>query len=205
VIDAIHIPTAAHCLYANDKPPLAQPAQLTVQAGVSTPFSAASADAEQDPTVASFRIHAGYNGSDPTSPDDLAVLTLSTPLSLSGSAVRGVALPATNALYPTGAAVTDSGYGFESITAPPNAGVNVGVLGSMTATVDPQGERGALTHLAQIKDDNATLLCATSPVTSARRGAFLAFQGSFFLRGSLTTAIRQFTLQDLSRPKLPRG
>jgi hypothetical protein len=170
VIDSSHILTAAHCLYADDRPPLAQPSQLTVQAGVSDPYSPAAADAEQKPAVASFRIHPGYKSADPRSPDDIAVLTLSAPLDLTGSAVHAVALPVANAPYPTGAAVTDAGYGFEQLNAPANVGVNVGVLDSMSAAVDPQGECGVLTHSAQIEDYNATELCATSPSSSTCAG-----------------------------------
>ena len=167
VIDASHILTAAHCLYFDDKPPVALPSQLAVEVGVSNAFSPAATDAEQQPSVASFQIHPGFNVADPTSADDIAVLTLSTSLDLSGSAVQTVALPAANAPYPTGAAGTVAGYGFEQLSAPQSAGVNVGILDSMSVTVDSQGVCGSLTHSAQIEDDNATELCATSSPTSS--------------------------------------
>ena len=88
VLDASTILTAAHCLYGPTGT-LAQPAQVSVEAGVSNYAAPAATDAEQDRVVSSFRIHPGYVFQETGLPDDLAVLTLSTPLDLSGPGGSG--------------------------------------------------------------------------------------------------------------------
>ena len=146
VLDASTILTAAHCLYGPTGT-LAQPAQVSVEAGVSNYAAPAATDAEQDRAVSSFRIHPGYVFQEGGMPDDLAVLTLSTPLDLSGPAVQAVALPAANAPYPAGAAVSVAGFGLTNgadatSTAP---------LESMTGTVEPQGQCGEYTPLPLLR------------------------------------------------------
>ena len=166
VIDASHVVTAAHCLYGDDNEPLAQPAQVSVQAGVSNPFSPSATDAEQDRTASAVRVHPGYDNSNLDSPDDIAVLALSSPLDLSGTAVKAIALPAAAAPYPTGAAATLAGYGLQSGTDTSLPGT----LESMNLTVEPQDECGPkLTNTVAIAYNNATEFCAVSS-TSATCG-----------------------------------
>jgi trypsin len=168
LIDPSHVVTAAHCLYAAGGGPLAEANQLSVQAGVSNPSSPAASDAEQDRAVASFRVHPGYDQATPSSPDDVAVLALDSPLGLKTSAVKPVALPAANAFYPDGAAARLAGYGS-------------GTLQTLQVTVEPQGACGKLTHSAPIEDDNAAAFCALPSVGAicpADSGAGLVTVGS---------------------------
>ena len=115
VIDASHVLTAAHCLY-DTCGVLAQPSSVYVLAGVSNFLSPISSDQEQDRSASSFRVHPGYVYSTVDMPDDVAVLTLSAPLDLSGGAVQAVALPAPNAPFPAGGAVSIAGFGLQLAT-----------------------------------------------------------------------------------------
>jgi hypothetical protein len=134
-----------------------------VTAGVSNFLSPASSDVEQDRQVSSLRIHPGYvYGSE--NPDDVAVLTLATPLDLSGPTAQAVALPAAGAKYPAGAAVVIAGFGQQSPTASPS-----GQLESESGTVDPQGLCGQQ-QAAAFDTDNAIYLCALSPSSSVCHG-----------------------------------
>src|ERR1700722_9790802 len=150
VLDASSILTAAHCLYTPTGT-LAQPAQVTVEAGVSNYSAPASTDAEQDRVVTSFRVHPAYAVQDEGGPDDLAVLTLSAPLDLSGPAVQAVALPAAGAVYPAGAAVSIAGFGLTNGA----DNTSTGPLESMTGTVDPQGQCGGYTQSSELEISNA--------------------------------------------------
>ena len=165
VLDASTILTAAHCLYGPTGT-LAQPAQVSVEAGVSNYAAPAATDAEQDRVVSSFRIHPGYVFQETGLPDDLAVLTLSTPLDLSGPAVQAVALPAANAPYPVGAAVSLSGFGLTNGADP----TSTAPLESMTGTVEPQGQCGEYTQSSLLEINNAVVMCVSSPTSAVCSG-----------------------------------
>jgi secreted trypsin-like serine protease len=165
VLDASTILTAAHCLYGPTGT-LAQPAQVSVEAGVSNYAAPASTDAEQDRAVSSFRIHPGYVFQEGGLPDDLAVLTLSTPLDLSGPAVQAVALPAANAPYPVGAAVSLAGFGLMNGADP----TSTAPLESMTGTVEPQGQCGEYTQSSLLEMNNAVVMCVSSPTSAVCNG-----------------------------------
>jgi hypothetical protein len=172
IIDQSHILTAAHCVY-DDSGNLAPPAQLSVKAGVSNVFAPLSSDLEQDRTVSSFTVHPGYTYSSQAGPDDVAVLALSAPLDLSGPAVQAVALPASSAPFPTGAAVGLAGFGEQTPGTDPS-----GQLDWMKATIDPQGLCGGT---EEVFDDDAVRLCASSPDSSTcpgDSGGGLVSQGS---------------------------
>ena len=169
VIDASHILTAAHCLY-DGAGTRVQPSAVFVVAGVSNVVSAASTDQEQDRSVSSFRIHPGYVFRETDQPDDVAVLALATPLDLSGSAVRPVALPAPAAAFPAGASVATAGFGLQL----GSASEPDGSLQSMRATVDPQGVCGEESQAQTVESDNAIVFCAaasTSAICSGDSGA----------------------------------
>ena len=163
IIDASHILTAAHCLF-DDSGVLTQATTLTVRAGISNFSSPTSTDAEQDRAVGSFRIHPGFSYTGSESPDDVAVLALTSPLDLSGTAVRAVALPGTGSAYPAGAQVGVAGFGKQNPTA--NAS---GPLAWMTATIDAQGSCGQFSPDGLI-ENNAITLCAVSPTSAVCNG-----------------------------------
>jgi hypothetical protein len=163
VIDASHVLTAGHCLF-NDTGTLTQPSALTVRAGISNFTAPAPTDAEQDRSVSSFRLHPGYSYTGTEGPDDVAVLTLSTPLDLSGAAVQAVALQPPGSPYPAGAQVGVAGFGKQDPTADAS-----GPLAWMTATVDAQGSCGQFSAEGLISD-NAITLCAASPTSAVCNG-----------------------------------
>jgi Trypsin len=164
VLDATHVLTAAHCLY-DDNGALTQPSALSVEAGISNFVAPTANDAEQDRAVSSFRVHPGFRYTGSGGPDDVAVLTLASPLDLSGPAVQAIALPTSPSTFPSGAAVAIAGFGVQQ---PPNG--DTGELVSMSATVDEQGECGDFTQSALLESDNAVVLCATSPVSAVCNG-----------------------------------
>jgi hypothetical protein len=163
VIDASHVLTAAHCLY-NDSGALAQPSAISVEAGVSNVASPTTTDVEQDRFVTSFRVHPGFNYSNPGLGDDVAVLTLATPLDLSGSAVKAVALLPSTAPFPAGAKIVVAGFGTQTPNTPPS-----GQLESENATVEPQGVCGQQKGAA-LDEDNAVFICTLSPTSSTCQG-----------------------------------
>ena len=160
VIDALHVLTAAHCVF-DSSGTLAQPSQLSVTAGVSDSVTPLSTDASQLRTVSSFTVHPGYSYSTTPGPDDIAVIALASPLDLSGSAVKAVALPAAASAYPAGAEVTLAGFGEESSGATPS-----GQLNSMSGSVDAPGSCGGDDGI----DDDAVRFCAASPSSSTCEG-----------------------------------
>jgi Trypsin len=161
VIDASHILTAAHCLY-DQSGALASPSALAVQAGISNYASPAPTDLVQDRTVSSFRVHPGYSHQETGVPDDIAVLALASPLDLSGPAVQAVALPAANAPFPAGAAVSISGFGLQNGA----DDTSTGPLVTMAATVEPQAQCGEFTQTLLIQYDNAVMMCTVAPTSS---------------------------------------
>ena len=194
VIDASHILTAAHCLY-DSSGTLASPSALAVQAGISNYLSPASTDLVQDRTVGSFRVHPGYVWQDTGLPDDIAVLTLSSPLDLSGPAVQAVALPAPNAPFPAGAAVSVSGFGLQNGA----DDTSTGPLVTMSTTVEPQGQCGEFTDTQLIQYNNAVMLCTITPASSFCRGD----SGSGLVTTSGTPTL--VGVADAAEPGCPAG
>jgi hypothetical protein len=187
IIDASHVLTAAHCLYAGTGT-LASPSAVSIKAGVSNFISPTSSDLEQDRSVSSFRVHPGYVSNRTTeTPDDVAVLALETPLDLGGPAVQAVALPASNAPFPAGAAVAIAGFGRQIPTVPGN-----GPLQSMTAVADPQGECGEYTRDGLIANTNGIFLCTLSPSSAPCDGdsgsGVVTASGTPVLIGVLTSS-----------------
>ncbi len=163
IVDASHVLTAAHCLF-DDNGKLAQPSSLSIRAGISNFTMPASTDAEQDRPVSSFRVHPGFSYTGSEAPDDVAVLALTTPLDLSGTAVQAVALASPSAPYPTGAQVGVAGFGKQNPTADAS-----GPLAWMTATIDAQGSCGQFSPEGLISE-NAITLCAVSPTSAVCNG-----------------------------------
>ena len=194
VIDASHILTAAHCLY-DYSGALASPSALAIQAGISNYSSPASTDLVQDRTVSSFRVHPGYVYQDTGLPDDIAVLTLSSPLDLSGPAVQAVALPAPNAPYPVGASVSISGFGLQNGA----DDTSTGPLVTMSTTVEPQAQCGEFTQTLLIQYDNAVMLCTITPASSLCSGD----SGSGLVTTSGTPTL--VGVADAAEPGCPAG
>ena len=163
ILDSTHVLTAAHCVY-DESGNIAQPSGLAVRAGVSDFSAPLATDAEQDRGVASFRVHPGYLWTSRSTPDDVAVLALASPLDLSGPAVQAIALPPLGAPFPAGATVGIAGFGRQSPTV--NAS---GPLAWMTATVDAQGSCGGPTGASVLADD-AIIVCASSATSAACNG-----------------------------------
>jgi hypothetical protein len=125
IIDAAHVLTAAHCLFSASGL-FARPAQISIEAGVSSFTHPRSTDAKQQRTVRSVRVDPGYVWRpQPTSLSeearDIAVLTLSQPLDLSGSDARAVALPTADASRPVEAGFMLAGFGGERGQSPSGA------------------------------------------------------------------------------------
>ena len=162
IVDASHVLTAAHCVF-DEAGNMAQPSQLLVRAGISSFPTPLATDAEQDRTVTAVRIHPGYTWTGAPTPDDVAVLALSTPLDLSGPAVQAVALPTPGASYPAGTPVGLAGFGRQSPT-----GGTTGTLEWMTGTVDPQGSCGE--PGGGLIANNGIVICASSSTSAVCNG-----------------------------------
>ena len=164
IVDSLHIVTAAHCVYT-DKGARLPPSAFTIDAGVSVIQAPLATDAQQlIKGVASIRVHPGYTGPvGNDSLDDVAVLTLTAPLDLSGAAVQAVALPAANAAFPGGTDASIAGFGIQK----PGVVAN-GLLNRLDAATDPQGVCGKVTAVIRVGD--ATLVCAGSPSASVCNG-----------------------------------
>ena len=130
IINATTVVTAAHCVTDSATVPnaVSPPALISVDAGSSrySPTTGAAepqpGDAPQRVGVSVNRVHPGYprnldsNGSGTLADftDDVATLTLSTPLDLSGPAKQPIALTAQNVISPIGAGGTVAGFGLQS-------------------------------------------------------------------------------------------
>ena len=174
VVDAQHVLTAGHCVYLPDGS-LAPASALTVRAGISNYAAPLGGDAGQDRTVDSVRVHPGYGGPRSGSADDVALLTLGSPLDLGGPSVQAVELPAAGSGFPSPAVeVGFAGFGREVAGRPAN-----GSLNWLAGRVDDQGTCGGL-DTAAIRDADAVSFCAAAPnsaVCSGDSGAGLVTSG----------------------------
>lgn len=163
IVDPFIVVTSTECLYTSSGTAVA-PTSLSVTAGVSNVGSPGQGDQEQDRGVAFYHIDPGYvNNTTSVGEDDVADLTLTSPLTLSnGSDVAAAPLPAANSPYPTGASAVMAAYG---ATSPSDNNPN-SQLESMTASVEPQGQCGS----GNVYDDDAIYFCASSSTASACDG-----------------------------------
>lgn len=133
ILDATRVVTAAHCVTDTTARPNVDlpPGSLTVQAGISkvNPVTLAAdpqpGDALQTRAVTANSVHPYYprallggGGTLNDFADDVAVLTLATPLNLSGPTAQPVPLTAPNVLSPVGAAGRVTGFGLQQETPP---------------------------------------------------------------------------------------
>jgi hypothetical protein len=174
IIDALHIVTAAHCLYSTSGA-LVQPSEVRVKAGVSNSLDPSPSDVLEDRQVSSFRIHPYFARTGRLSPDDVAVLELSSPLDLGGPDAQAVALPNVGAPYPVAASAMLAGFGDDR----PRARES-GPLVAMRATVPQQGHCGS-PRARGLLPANGVTFCARSRVSAlcdGDSGAGLVTTGS---------------------------
>ena len=155
-----------------------------MKAGTTNGLSAAATGREQDSVVSSVRVHPGYrfDASLRTAADDVAVLTLGSPLDLSGPSVNAVSLPAPGRAFPADEEFEFAGFGAKA----PGAKSD-GVLSSARGTFNEQGVCvNGLNPL--IKEANAIVICGVSPgsgTCEADSGGGLVSPGSHTLVGIL--------------------
>ncbi|MDO8213951.1 trypsin-like serine protease [Conexibacter sp. CPCC 206217] len=162
IYDATTIITAGHCVFDPSTAAQFSAADMTVVAGVSNHDPATPSGPDQDPqpkAVASIQVHPGYSYTlvnHGVAPDDIAVLKLSTALTLNATA-RPIPLVAAGLGPVAGTAAGISGFGRQVAGGTPD-----GRLYGVTTTIgDP---------LACGGDANAVVLCVASPVGSACEG-----------------------------------
>src|SRR4051794_2193357 len=86
ILDATHVVTAAHCVYDEDAMRVIAPSTVIVRAGILN----ATTDVGQQRTVSAISLDPDYAPDLQTS--DVAILTLSTPLTLDGTSVQSIGL-----------------------------------------------------------------------------------------------------------------
>jgi secreted trypsin-like serine protease len=106
IIDATHILTAAHCMFDEDTNQAYPASDMEILAGL---ISGSDFSSAQGADVASVRVMPAYVSGSPDDDDDIAELTLSTPLSFNAS-VAPVVLGQASALKP-GLSATFYGWG----------------------------------------------------------------------------------------------
>jgi secreted trypsin-like serine protease len=151
IVDASHIVTAAHCLYDPTGTEVPTNA-LSVRAGISN-VSTEAGDAEQDRAVTAARAYPGYVWTGGPSDNDVAVLTLSAPLTLGGPTAQAVALPAASG-FPAGGQGQVAGFGKQTGSAPAD-----GSLRQISLTIETQ--TACSTVADTLLQSIATALCAS--------------------------------------------
>lgn len=101
IVDATHVLTAGHCVMSGNTAKLLPAASLRIEAGVSNPTHPLASDAPQFAPVSAVQSMPGYIAENKITQRnwlkaagfDLAVLTLSQPLDLSGEDARAADIP----------------------------------------------------------------------------------------------------------------
>jgi Trypsin len=109
IIDPVHILTAGHCVMTGNSANLLPPSSFRIEAGVSNPKHPRVSDAPQFREVSAVRSMPGYIAENKITQRnwitaagyDLAVLTLSQPLDMSGDDVRAAYLPSAHKRAPS--------------------------------------------------------------------------------------------------------
>jgi hypothetical protein len=118
LLDATHVVTAAHCVDVGAQGRVAATA-IVIRAGVTDALAPRTTDALQERSGAAYRIHPGFHWKSSGSPDDVAIIEVSTPFDLESPVVDPVTLPATGIQTP-GAAVSFAGFGLTARRVPPS-------------------------------------------------------------------------------------
>lgn len=158
ILDATHVLTAGHCFYDSTTATPVSATATTVVAGISN-FRAPEATRQQR-AVTQRRIHPNYAYTAQNAgvaPADVAVLTLSAPLNLSGPAAQAIPLVGPGAYVAGGTAAEITGFGRQA-----SGGTPDGRLYTVGTTIgDP---------LACGGEANAIVTCIASAVGSACEG-----------------------------------
>ncbi len=135
IIDPLHVLTAGHCLFNDPQGALVPASLFTIQAGVSNFKHPLASDRPQMRVVSEAAVIPGYiptsrwtyfNAVDAAA-HDLGILTLSSPLDLSGPDARAARLPSADAHEPSNSArLVLAGFGNEqpSLSAPRTDALN---------------------------------------------------------------------------------
>lgn len=142
VLDPTHVLTAAHCVV--EKNARAAPANVLVAAGVNDIRTAASRATGVVVAVAAIRVHPRYRTT--RYPDDVAMLTLATPLDLTTGRVAALPLSDVGSFIPAGRSLRITGFGITGTNKD-----DFGVLRRVSMTNLTSGQCGATAP--------ATMLC----------------------------------------------
>jgi hypothetical protein len=115
--------------------------------------------------VIAYRVHPGFRNTGFDVPDDVAVLTLSLPLSFDTPYVQPAALPTGNEPIPGGTEVVIAGFGYIV-----SHGATRGPLKELTATVEREGSCGGYANTNFYPDADGVFICAYTPVAAACGG-----------------------------------
>jgi hypothetical protein len=149
ILDATHILTAGHCVYGPGGEPL-EPSAFVVTAGTSSLQKGKESTTVESRFVEAVRVHPYFRYAlGPGTPDDVAVLTLSSPLA-TGVAVQPISLAPAASSQAEGTSVSLTGFGFES-----SGGEFSGKLNSLTLGVRYRRECGG--------EADALFVCASAP------------------------------------------
>ena len=229
IINATTVVTAAHCVTDSafvPNPP-SPPTAITVDAGSSrfNPTTGAAepqpGDAPQRVGVTVNRVHPGYpgtfdaNGSGTLDAfvDDVAVLTLSSPLDLSGPAKQPIALTAQNVASPIGATGTVTGFGLQS-ESPPSMNGNLFALDEslQDTPLTPVGPLNALFVVGAAPagsfcsgDSGGALQVGGAMLGIVSAGTTCAGAQPNFYTNVSAAEIQQFINGNDSPPLAPRG
>jgi Trypsin len=215
ILDTTHILTAGHCAYGPDGA-LLSPSALFVDAGTSNALH--PGPTKELRPVSGVRVHPDFQyAAGPGTPDDVAVLALSSPLS-ADSAVQSISLAQSGSTQPEGASVNLTGYGLESPTE------LSGRLNSLTLDVrysrECGGEADALFVCASAAGGTACFSDEGGPLTSTQSPSVLVgvmdtiepVLGNPCSAGALdgfvnvaAPEIRDFIEGSESPPQAPRG
>lgn len=153
ILDSLHVLTAAHCVIDDATGVVDDPAQVTVEAGVSNFRHPGSADAAQIRRASSVRVFPEYvwssDGYELDAGSDIAVIRLVRPLKLGGPDAREAALPAVKESLPR-RGLTLAGFGEEKAS-----GAQTGALELIHTDLWSSARCGML-----------RALCASSPSSS---------------------------------------
>ncbi len=162
ILDASHVLTAAHCMFNPKTSGQIAPEDIFVIAGTSN-IDATKVDepTQQVRGAAHVRVHPYFDyATGPTAPDDVAVLELSTPLTLSsapGTTATAIGLAPAGTGLAEGSQVTLTGFGEQVANEKSD-----GLLYSLGMTV-------GYSHLCGGEAD-ALFICASTPTGSACLG-----------------------------------
>jgi hypothetical protein len=200
VLDATHVLTAAHCVV--EKGARATPPDVLVAAGVGDIRTPASRAAGVVVGVAAIRVHPRYRTT--RYPDDVAMLTLATPLDLTTGRIAALPLSDPGSFVPPGRNLQITGFGITGTDKD-----DFGVLRRVAMTSLTSGQCGATAP--------ATMLCSyrrAHAACSGDSGGTALFGGRLVgvtnlaapeIRTFVDAALRDQDVAAAQTPLSPRG